>query len=681
MANNTSPPRKRRNDADDWSSSDDDDDDDDDDIDDDEDLDDDDRPAFYSICGYSRIDPSSSPSFPSLESALRHDVERHGFDLLRHLPPSYDEDDFFAGTIIAVNACRRFAMDDEEEEEGGTTTTTTTTTTRRRGDEDDDDDAAGGSSIARMSSLGERLNRLLIDRGTKYGGGAAGVGGGGGGGDDDEDDAARHYRPALEDDAMLMCMDEMLDLKRRREEEEEGGGGTATTNGADRRRPDDDASDTAAAADESEATRALRLRVSKLEGELARAKACIAALVVDDDDDDDDDGSYDDEGRRGRRGGRRRKSDDNDGPAPLLPAAAVSDDDTYYFASYSHTSIHETMLRDDVRTDAYENAILSNAEVLFKDKTVLDVGCGTGVLSLFCAKAGARRVIAVDNSDVIEQAREISRLNGYDDVVTFVRGKMETLLGPDGPGLPLSDGEAVDVIVSEWMGYALFFETMLPSVMAARDAVMTPDTGTMFPNISRLYVEGGSDGKRLDYWNDVHGINMSPMKERMASELTREAWVELVDDGNIVTNRAMLIEHDLNSCADEDLDFDAPFELRLRRRDGSSSEDDDVAVEVHQLVISFDIDFAVPGTRAVGFSTGCQSAPTHWKQAVLWFDPVHNCPVLGGDEVMRGTFRMKRNGENHRSIDICVSWETGKIGNDGVLVRKMDGVMRRSLIA
>lgn len=42
-------------------------------------------------------------------------------------------------------------------------------------------------------------------------------------------------------------------------------------------------------------------------------------------------------------------------------------------------------LQDTVRTKTYMNAILNNA-FLFKDKIVLDIGCGTGILSLFCAK-------------------------------------------------------------------------------------------------------------------------------------------------------------------------------------------------------------------------------------------------------------------------------------------------------
>lgn len=63
------------------------------------------------------------------------------------------------------------------------------------------------------------------------------------------------------------------------------------------------------------------------------------------------------------------------------------------------------MLKDTVRTDAYRDFIYGNKD-LFRDKVVLDVGCGTGILSLFCAKAGAARVIAVDNSDIIDKARE-----------------------------------------------------------------------------------------------------------------------------------------------------------------------------------------------------------------------------------------------------------------------------------
>ena len=66
----------------------------------------------------------------------------------------------------------------------------------------------------------------------------------------------------------------------------------------------------------------------------------------------------------------------------------------YYFDSYAHFGIHEEMLKDEVRTLTYRKAMYHNKH-LFKDKIVLDVGCGTGILSMFAAKAGAKQVIGV----------------------------------------------------------------------------------------------------------------------------------------------------------------------------------------------------------------------------------------------------------------------------------------------
>ena len=75
------------------------------------------------------------------------------------------------------------------------------------------------------------------------------------------------------------------------------------------------------------------------------------------------------------------------------------------------------MLKDTVRTDAYRDFIYENKN-LFNGKTVLDVGCGTGILSMFCARAGASKVIAVDNSDIVDKARENVFLNGLGEVIT-----------------------------------------------------------------------------------------------------------------------------------------------------------------------------------------------------------------------------------------------------------------------
>ena len=44
---------------------------------------------------------------------------------------------------------------------------------------------------------------------------------------------------------------------------------------------------------------------------------------------------------------------------------------------------------------------------IFKDKVVLDIGCGTGILSVFAVRAGAKHVYAIDNAEIAEYAKHI----------------------------------------------------------------------------------------------------------------------------------------------------------------------------------------------------------------------------------------------------------------------------------
>lgn len=119
---------------------------------------------------------------------------------------------------------------------------------------------------------------------------------------------------------------------------------------------------------------------------------------------------------------------ENEAPASAGATAPYTqaEEDDYYFNSYAHFGIHEEMLKDDIRTRAYRDSLLKNAHLL-KDKVVLDIGCGTGILSMFAAQAGAKHVYAVDMSDIADTAREIVRANGLSDVITVIKGNIEEL--------------------------------------------------------------------------------------------------------------------------------------------------------------------------------------------------------------------------------------------------------------
>jgi len=155
----------------------------------------------------------------------------------------------------------------------------------------------------------------------------------------------------------------------------------------------------------------------------------------------------------------------------------------YYYGSYSSFHIHEEMLKDTVRTRTYQRAIMDNPND-FKDKIVLDIGAGTGILSIFAARAGAKHVYAIEFAEIAIFAQEIVRKNGLQDKITVIKGKMEEV------ELPVPQ---VDIIISEWMGYFLLYESMLDSVLWARDKYLVPG-GKMLPGRAQVFVAAIEDG-------------------------------------------------------------------------------------------------------------------------------------------------------------------------------------------
>lgn len=104
----------------------------------------------------------------------------------------------------------------------------------------------------------------------------------------------------------------------------------------------------------------------------------------------------------------------------------------------------------------------------------MDVGAGSGILSLFAAQAGAKRVYAVEASRSAENARKLIKANGYDNVIYVLESRIEDLTADQVP-----EGK-VDVIISEPLGTFLLNERMLETYVIARDMFLKPD-GRMFP--------------------------------------------------------------------------------------------------------------------------------------------------------------------------------------------------------
>jgi len=349
-------------------------------------------------------------------------------------------------------------------------------------------------------------------------------------------------------------------------------------------------------------------------------------------------------------GSRRRKRDDDTegssaGPAKMeVEAVAKSEgvnpvDATakdYYFDSYAHFGIHEEMLKDEVRTKGYRDAIMQNPH-LFRGKIVLDVGCGTGILSMFAAKAGAKHVYGIECSGIIHSARQIIKDNKLDKSITLIHGKVEDL------DLPVPK---VDIIISEWMGYALFYESMLDTVLVARDRWLV-EGGIIMPDKATLYVVGIEDAQYKDekiyFWDDVYGFDMSCIKKIAISE----PLVDTVNPDQICTRPHRLMSVDILTVKKEDLTFNYKYKLSALRNDYLTA-----------LVLYFDVGFTQIH-KPLWISTGPRSPYTHWRQTVFY---LHNQLTMNSDETVEGTIECQPNSENHRDLDFVISYDfNGKV--------------------
>lgn len=208
----------------------------------------------------------------------------------------------------------------------------------------------------------------------------------------------------------------------------------------------------------------------------------------------------------------------------------------------------------------------------------------------------AQKIIVANGFEGSEYQWDHMCASGYTDIscqaITLVKGKLEEA------ELPI---QQFDIIISEWMGYFLLYESMLDTVLLARDKYLKPD-GLLFPDTATMFLAAIEDQdykeekincKYVSYvwysrihcrfatvWDNVYGFDYSCIKDIAL----REPLVDTVDLKAVVTNpcqfkvakswfqafalvKQYLQRIDLRTAKKEDLTFQAPFSLVATRND------------------------------------------------------------------------------------------------------------------
>ena len=297
------------------------------------------------------------------------------------------------------------------------------------------------------------------------------------------------------------------------------------------------------------------------------------------------------------------------------------------------SEVYSSIFDQHISTLSFRAAIEINSE-FFEDRIVLVINSGIGLYSLFCAKAGARKVYSLEpNKTYFKFQKKIVQLNRYQDIIEVHNCEIEDIYNI----------EKVDIIVCEWMGNFLLSNSFLKSVIYARDKFLVRD-GLIFPDKATLYICGIQDEEfkqsKFKMWDNVYNVNMSCVK----NVSFKDPFIDTFNKRNILSTICPIFEVDLYKIKESEINFSNSYELIFNKNDNLSA-----------LAGWFDVEFSKTPNK-IKFTTSPFNQYTRWKQTIFYLEK--NIKVYKGS-VLNGSFcvRVDPNSQDMNCIDIKISYQ------------------------
>lgn len=190
-------------------------------------------------------------------------------------------------------------------------------------------------------------------------------------------------------------------------------------------------------------------------------------------------------------------------------------------------------LYDRKRTLSFKKAIKN---IVSKGDVVIELGAGSGVLSLFAADAGASKVYAVELDDTNARSlRNTIKANGYDDIIEVVQGD----------ALKYKPKFKADVIICEMIATGMIEELQVPAMNHILQYT-NPDTKVL---LNKYKINLDLVNQKDEYYNkkfDVVRFEFPDKTSLRSKVLSKSTLVKEVDlskiNKNTFINKNLVIE-------------------------------------------------------------------------------------------------------------------------------------------